>query len=103
MTPAEARECMLVALAAAGVNGLSLTDELCRWSVKEGDAIWASLKGLAADGIAQQIGPGMWRLSDVELARRIIAALRGKGCAPGSTHLEVARIDAVAGILKGLS
>lgn len=85
MTKHEARERMLAALAAAGVDGL-----MCRGDDR------AALYALANEGLAVRSN-SRWRLSDQELARRILRAV-------GFEHAahETVLIDAVAGILRGL-
>lgn len=90
MTPAEARERMLAALAAAGVTGIDTDDPAF-----DGDyqVLTAALYELQRDGIAWQCA-GWWRLSNQEFARRILRAV--------GLELKQTRVDAVAGILRGL-
>lgn len=93
MTNDEARERMLAALAAAGVNGIDTDDPAF-----DGDyqALTTALCELHGDGIARQCA-GWWRLSDEELARRILKAL---GVDEGRTRW---RVDAVVSVLRGAS
>lgn len=92
MTKEEARERMLVALAAAGVNGIDT-------QAIDGDDFQENIEALRAlrmEGVAV-IRRGGWRLSDWEFARRILAAV---GLDDGEER-ERLLLDRVAAILRG--
>lgn len=99
MTPTEARERMLAALSAAGVNGIDINGEDFLYeSAAEHAALLKALHRLAVEGVAVEIGCGWWRLSDQELALRILRAV-------GFEHAqrEDVLIDSVVEILRGSS
>lgn len=100
LTPDEARERMLAALGAAGVNGIDTDGDDFLCASEEFAALLDALRGLAAEGVAVEIGCGWWRLSNEEIARRILAALWLDG--GDERERDRALLDKVTSILRGL-
>lgn len=93
MTKEEARDRMLLALAAAGVDGVDTDSPDFPGRCAEYWALRDALKVLAGEVIAVQ-SDGRWRFSDAEFARRILRAI--------GVDATAERIDAIAGVLRGL-